>query len=91
MRLGMSLGLRIALNMSKEHEVSAVMTVHDFNKALRYADKYLFLKDGVIFDAGEVSEVTAETVQAVYGLPLEIDYYRGNPVILPLEGDRNGG
>jgi len=83
--------LKIIRRVVKEHEVSAVMTMHDLNKALRYADKYLFLKEGVIYDAGEVGRVTAETVQAVYGLPVEIHYYKGNPVVLPLEGDRNGG
>jgi iron complex transport system ATP-binding protein len=79
--------LKIIRRVVKEHEVSAVMTMHDLNKALRYADKYLFLKEGVIYDAGEVGRVTAETVQAVYGLPVEIHYYKGNPVVLPLEED----
>ena len=79
--------LKIMRRVVKEHEVSAVMTMHDLNKALRYADKYLFLKEGVIFDVGEVGGVTAETVQAVYGLPVEIHYYKGNPLVLPLEVD----
>ncbi len=79
--------LKIIRRVVKEHEVSAVMTMHDLNKALRYADKYLFLKEGVIFEAGEVIGVTAETIQAVYGLPVEIHYYKGNPVVLPVEKD----
>jgi iron complex transport system ATP-binding protein len=59
--------------------------MHDLNKALRYADKYLFLKDGIIFSAGKVGDVTAEMVQAVYGLPVAIHRFRGNPIVMPLE------
>jgi iron complex transport system ATP-binding protein len=68
-----------------QHEVAAVMTMHDLNKALRYADKYLFLKDGAIYAAGRVGEVTAELVETVYGIPVEIHHYRGYPLVVPLE------
>jgi iron complex transport system ATP-binding protein len=79
--------LKIIRRVAREHDVSAIMTMHDLNKALRYADTYLFLKDGIIFNAGKVGEVKAEMVQAVYGLPVEIHYHRGNPVVLPTEED----
>jgi iron complex transport system ATP-binding protein len=79
--------LKIMRRVAREHNVAAVMTMHDLNKALRYADTYLFLKEGIIFNAGKVAEVKAETVQAVYGLPVEIHYHRGNPMVLPTEED----
>jgi iron complex transport system ATP-binding protein len=79
--------LNLLRRIVREHGVSAVMTMHDLNKALRYADKYLFLKDGMIFGAGKVGEVTAEMVQAVYGLPVQIHSYNGYPVVIPLEED----
>lgn len=79
--------LNLLRRIVREHGVSAVMTMHDLNKALRYADKYLFLKEGMIFSAGKVGDVTAEMVQAVYGLPVEIHFYNGNPVVIPLEED----
>ena len=79
--------LKIMRRVAREHNVAAVMTMHDLNKALRYADAYLFLKDGIIFNAGKVGEVKAETVQAVYGLPVEIHYHKGNPLVLPVEED----
>ena len=63
--------LKIIRRIAREHDVAAVMTLHDLNKALRYADTCLFLKDGIIFSAGKVCEVRAETVRAVYGLPVE--------------------
>jgi len=79
--------LNLLRRVVREHNISAVMTMHDLNRALRYADKYLFLKEGMIFSAGKVREVTAEMVHAVYGLPVAIYHFGGNPVVMPLEGD----
>jgi len=79
--------LKIIRRVVREHEVAAVMTLHDLNKALRYADSCLFLRDGIIYSAGKVEEVRAETIQAVYGLPVDIHYHKGIPVVLPLEGE----
>jgi iron complex transport system ATP-binding protein len=77
--------LKIIRQVVCEHKVAAVMTMHDLNKALRYADKYLFLKEGAVFAAGSVGEVSAEMVQAVYGIPVEIHFYRNNPLVIPIE------
>jgi len=77
--------LSLIRQVVRQHEVAAVMTMHDLNKALRYADTYLFLKEGTIFAAGTVAEVTAEMVEAVYGVPVEIHRYKGNILVVPLE------
>lgn len=75
--------LHLLRRVATEHDVTMVMTMHDLNAALRYADKYLFLKDRMIFDAGTVDAVRPETVEAVYGIPVEIIHHRGFPVIVP--------
>ena len=77
--------LKIIRRTVSEHGVAAIMTMHDLNTALRYADKYLFLKDGAIFDAGNAADVTAEVIQEVYGLPVEVCHHHGNPLVIPLE------
>ncbi|WP_461209249.1 ABC transporter ATP-binding protein [Desulfocurvus sp. DL9XJH121] len=65
------------------HGIAAVMTMHDLNTALRFAHKYLFLKDGAIFAAGSVADLTPDMVEAVYGLPVDIHHVNGHPVIVP--------
>lgn len=77
--------LHVIKNIVKEHNVTAVMTMHDLNYALRFADKYLFLKDGKIFAHGGRESVTADVIQAVYGVPVEIEYRNNVPVIFPIE------
>lgn len=66
-----------------EHRIGAVMTMHDLNTALRYADKVLFLKEGRIYSTGPVCEVTPEVVEEVYGLPVHIHRVQGHPIIVP--------
>lgn len=68
-----------------EHRIAAVMTMHDLNLALRFAHKFLFLKDGRIFAHGRMEEIDAKTVSSVYGLPVEIHRIRGAPMVVPLD------
>ncbi|MCJ2163507.1 MULTISPECIES: ABC transporter ATP-binding protein [unclassified Pseudodesulfovibrio] len=66
-----------------EHKIGAIMTMHDLNTALRYADKVLFLKEGRIHSTGPACEVTSDTVEEVYGLPVHIHTVQGHPMIVP--------
>jgi len=66
-----------------EHRISAIMTMHDLNTALRYADKVLFLKDGRIHSTGPACDVTADVVEEVYDLPVHIHTVHGHPMIVP--------
>ena len=66
-----------------EHMIGAIMTMHDLNTALRYADKVLFLKDGTIHSKGSACDVTSEMIEEVYGLPVHIHHVHGHPLIVP--------
>ncbi len=77
--------LGLVKRVVKEHNVAAVMTMHDLNTALRYSDKYLFLQKGSIYGAGHVSDISCSMVESVYGIPVEIMQHKGHPVIIPGE------
>lgn len=77
--------LRMVRKVVTGHNVSAVMTMHDLNTALRYADKFLFLKKGNICSCGGPECVTAEIIEEVYDVPVEIEIRKGKPIIHPLE------
>jgi iron complex transport system ATP-binding protein len=77
--------LTLIRQVVRQHAVAAVMTMHDLNQALRFADKVLFLKRGRVHFAGRPAAVTAEMVESVYGLPVEIHLYRDYPVVIPVE------
>jgi len=71
----------------RDHQVAAIMTMHDLNTALRYADRLLFIKDGQIFAHCSPGDVRAEVIQAVYGVAVEIISHGGQTIILPKHGE----
>ncbi|KLK88557.1 iron ABC transporter ATP-binding protein [Methanoculleus sediminis] len=77
--------LGIVRHVTAEHDVAAVMTMHDLNMALRYADRFILLKDGVIHAAGGSDVVTPEIIEAVYGVPVTVERYNGYRFVVPLE------
>ncbi len=66
------------------HGMAAVMTMHDINSALRFADKVIFMKGGKIFAATDLAGITPEVVREVYGIPVAIESVRGFPVVVPV-------
>ena len=72
----------------KEHQIAVVMTMHDLNTALRYSDQYLFLKDRTIYGAGKINEISSEMIEQVYGIPVEIVFHKGFPVVVPIEDEK---
>ena len=67
-----------------EHKVAAVMTMHDLNSALRFADRFLFVKDGRIFAQGAAESVTPDLIAEVYGIAVQIHHIQGAPLVVPV-------
>jgi iron complex transport system ATP-binding protein len=82
--------LSLIRHVALSHGIAAVMTIHDINSALRFANKILFLKDKKIFAACRSAEVTAETVEAVYGVRVKIHHIDGVPLVMPVDGHEAG-
>lgn len=76
--------LKTIRQVAATHEVAAVMTMHNLNMALRYSDRFIFLKQGRIFAAGGPETVTPDVIGAVYGVPVDIVTHRGAPMVVPL-------
>ncbi|MFW6081183.1 MAG: ABC transporter ATP-binding protein [Desulfosalsimonas sp.] len=77
--------LKTIRQVAATHEVAAVMTMHNLNMALRYSDRFIFLKQGKIFAAGGPETVTPDVIEAVYGVRVDIATHRGAPMVVPLE------
>ncbi|WP_419786232.1 ABC transporter ATP-binding protein [Pseudodesulfovibrio sp.] len=76
--------LNMLRHIITEHGLGAIMTMHDLNTALRYADKVLFLKDGHIHSTGPACQVTPKVVEEVYGLPVDIHNISGRLMVVPV-------
>jgi len=68
----------------KRQQIAAIVTMHDLNLAIRFANKFILLKNGRIYKAGGFEVITTENIESVYSVPVAIEKYRDVPVIVPL-------
>ena len=76
--------LALMREIVRRNQKGVVVTLHDLNAALGYADRCFFLHKGRIHWSGTSKEVTPEVVSAVYGVKVEIVYHKGRPLVIPL-------
>ncbi len=70
--------------LCKEASLTVLMVIHDLNLALRYCDKFLFLKDGEVYRFGDKSVITEDVLEAVYGIPTRLITVDGETMIAPV-------
>lgn len=75
--------LSVIRHIIDAHSISVVMTMHDLNSALRYADRYCFLKSGSVYAICDKSTISASIIEEVYGVSVILEYIEGYPVIVP--------
>jgi iron complex transport system ATP-binding protein len=76
--------INIIKKIARSKKISAIVTMHDLNLALRFADKFILLREGKIFSAGGIDIMTAENIEYVYSIPVTVGRFNNTPVILPL-------
>lgn len=76
--------LKLIQSITKEKEIAVVIVIHDLNLALRYCDRFLFLKDTEIFCYGGMDVMTSENIGAVYQVPVAVESYQNQKVVIPL-------
>lgn len=75
--------MKAVSGLVKANGICAVMTCHDINLALRYADRFVIMRGGRIHCAGGRDVVTSDVLRDVYGIEVEIGEIAGYPVMVP--------
>jgi len=65
------------------HGISAVMSLHDLTMALRYGDRFVFMKEGEVHHILRRAEVSPSVIAEIYDIAVTIDHVQGYPVIIP--------
>jgi iron complex transport system ATP-binding protein len=65
--------------------IAVIMSVHDLNLALRFADLFLLLKDGRVHMCGGKNDLTPEVIYEVYGVRTVVQECQGYPVVIALD------
>ncbi|KZE98094.1 iron-dicitrate transporter ATP-binding subunit [Rhodococcus sp. EPR-147] len=86
--------LDLLATLNRENGRTLVAVLHDLNHACRYADHIIAMKDGAVVTEGAPADVvTAELVEAVFGLPCRIidDPESHTPLVIPKAAGRRLG
>lgn len=75
--------LRMVKIIAREHNISVVIVIHDLNLAIRYCDRFLFLKDSRVFAYGGLESMTPENIEEVYQIHVHIIEHMDVPVVVP--------
>ena len=75
--------LKLLRQIALEENMGAAIVIHDLNLAVRYCDRFLFLKDSAVYAYGGEETVTPETIRQVYGMTVEIIEHKGVKLIVP--------
>ena len=69
--------------IAQQHQIAVAIVIHDINLALRYCDRFLFIKDTEIYSYGGIETMTADLIEEVYHMPVAIEEYHGIKIMIP--------
>jgi iron complex transport system ATP-binding protein len=78
--------IKLIKDVVKEKHISAIVTMHDLNLALRFGNKFVMMKGGRIHSIGGMEILTPDNILNVYDVNVKIETYYGQPVVIPVEG-----
>lgn len=76
--------MHLIRNIVKKNHMAAIMIIHDLNLAIRHSDKFVLMKDGMVYGAGGHEVITPENILAVYNIEAYVETVRGIPVVIPI-------
>jgi iron complex transport system ATP-binding protein len=76
--------MRLIRRIAETQGLSAVVVIHDLNIALRFADRFLFLKDRQIHAVCTKSNLTPETIRQVYGVEVALKKFGDQTLVVPI-------
>ncbi|EHQ91075.1 ABC transporter ATP-binding protein [Desulfosporosinus youngiae] len=79
--------LQIVKEIAQEHNTCVAIIIHDLNLAIRYCDRFVFLKDSRVFSYGGLDTMTPANIKEVYRINVHVIEYMGIPVIVPFFPD----
>ncbi len=70
--------------IAKNEGICVIIVIHDLNLALRYCDRFLFMKDSSVFAYGGREVMNEDNIREVYGVDVVIADVNGVSTVVPL-------
>ena len=77
--------MQLVTKAVREHDMAAIVSVHDINLAFRFVDHFLMLKEGRVHLAAAKEQVTAADIEEVYGLKVVVGTLDRYKIVIPLD------
>lgn len=74
--------MSLAAMIAKEDQMLVIVVIHDLNLAIRYCDRFLFLRDGMVYRYGDEAILTEQTICDVYEVDVRIVDVEGQKIVL---------
>lgn len=82
--------MQLVREIAQERNICVITVLHDLNLAIRYSDRFLFLKDTRVYASGGAECMTPETIEQVYNMHVHIVETHGIPVVIPFPDVKTG-
>lgn len=70
--------------VTRDFNIASLLVTHDLNSALRFADRFILLKDGTIFAQGDKQVITPDAIKAVFRIDAVIEEVADVSIVIPL-------
>ena len=74
--------LAIVRDICRTGGITAIVVIHDLNLALRFCERFLLLKDGRVYRAGDRSILDRQALREVYGVEAHVVEAEGKSIVL---------
>ncbi len=74
--------MRIMREISQNDGITVIVVIHDLNLALRYCDRFLLMQDGLVYDYGDHSVITDQSIHDVYHIAADVREIGGRKYVL---------
>lgn len=74
--------LRTVRDICRASGIMATLVIHDLDLAMRFCDRLLLLKDGVVYKSGGREVLDRRAIKEVYGVDAEVVEVRGQRMVL---------
>lgn len=81
--------ISVIKKVAEKQNIAVIVTMHDINLALRFANRFILMKNGKIFGVGGKEIITAANIEEVYGVKAAVHEIDGALIMIPEndEGD----
>lgn len=74
--------MKVVSQIAQDDGITVIVIIHDLNLALRYCDRFLLMRDGLVYRYGDASVITSEVLSNVYHVDAQVLELSGRKIVV---------